>query len=55
MNVNYKLMKRALKEINFAVEWETQGKQDEEIEFWLEYMYHQGAIDFIKREGLVNE
>lgn len=47
--MNYKIrIERALKDINYVIEWETQGKQDEEIKFWLECMYLQGKIDSIK-------
>jgi hypothetical protein len=47
MKIN-KHIERAIKEINFAIEWETKEKQDLEIDFWLQQMYLQGRIDAFK-------
>ena len=43
-----KHISRAIKDINFAIEWETKEKQDAEIKFWLEVMYAQGRIEAFK-------
>ena len=40
-----KHISRAIKDINFAIEWETKEKQDAELEFWLKQMYMQGRIE----------
>ena len=47
MKIN-KHIERAIKEINNAIEWETQEKQDAEIAFWLKQMYLQGRIEAFK-------